>query len=81
MVDVDVLICLFAFYICRMDDLDSNYRSEEGGAKGEGMNLNARKSEDANMLMSQMNDLSFMLDSKLSIPPRLERSNSSQDRD
>ncbi|XP_056171207.1 uncharacterized protein LOC115679986 isoform X2 [Syzygium oleosum] len=65
----------------RLDDLDSNYRSEEGGAKGEGMNLNVRKSEDANMLMSQMNDLSFMLDSKLSIPPRSERSNSSQDRD
>ncbi|KAI3440884.1 uncharacterized protein J3R85_002913 [Psidium guajava] len=63
----------------RMDDLDSTHRSEEGGAKGEGMNVNARKSDDANMLMSQMHDLSFMLDSKLSIPPRLERSNSSQD--
>ncbi|KAF8016707.1 hypothetical protein BT93_H2049 [Corymbia citriodora subsp. variegata] len=65
----------------RMDDLDSKYRSEEGGGKGEDMNINARKSDDANMLMSQMHDLSFMLDSKLSIPPRLERSHSSQDRD
>ncbi|XP_030544374.1 uncharacterized protein LOC115750897 [Rhodamnia argentea] len=65
----------------RMHDLDSTYRSEEGGAKGEDMKVNARKSDDAKMIMSQMHDLSFMLDSKLSIPPRLERSNSSQDRD
>lgn len=65
----------------RMDDLDSKYGSAEGGAKGEDINRNARKSDDANMLTSQMHDLSFMLDSKLSIPPRLERSRSSQDRD
>lgn len=56
--------------------VDANYGDTEEGVNASSEKVGS-KANDVEMLLSQMHDLSFMLESNLSIPPKEDKLNSS----
>ena len=67
-------VIVFSVECFRIDSLNQDNGNTEDLKKGE----NTRsKADEAEMLMSQMHDLSFMLESNLSVPQKIESFSSS----